>query len=44
MGPNRLLSLVYRTLCIQMNYWVALLLIYLVFGLMILMNYDHVLF
>jgi hypothetical protein len=25
-----------------MNYWVVLLLLFLVFGLMILMNYDHV--
>jgi hypothetical protein len=42
MGPNRLPSFVYPTLCIQMIYWVVLLLLFLVFGLMILMDYDHV--
>jgi hypothetical protein len=42
MGPNRLPSFVYPTPCIQMNYWVALLLLYLILGLMVPMNYDHV--
>jgi hypothetical protein len=43
MGPNRLPSFVYLTPCKLMNYWVVLLFLYLVFGLMILMNYDHAL-
>jgi hypothetical protein len=42
MGPNRLPSFVYPTPCIQMNYLVVLLFLYIIFGLMILMNYDHV--
>jgi hypothetical protein len=43
MGPNRLPSFVYLTPCIQMNYWVVLLLLYLVWGLIRYMNYDHAL-
>jgi hypothetical protein len=43
MGPNRLPSFVYPTTCIQMNYWVALLLLYLALELMVSMNYGHVL-
>jgi hypothetical protein len=39
MGPNRLLSFVYPTPCKQMNYWVVLLLLYLVLGLMVYMIY-----
>jgi hypothetical protein len=42
MGPNKLPNLVYPTPCIQMNYWVVLLLLYIVLGLMSLMIYDHV--
>jgi hypothetical protein len=41
MGPNRLSSFVYPTPCKQTNYWVVLLLLYLVFGLMLYINYDH---
>jgi hypothetical protein len=36
-------SFVYATPCKQMNYWVVLLLLYLVLGLMLYMNYDHAL-
>jgi hypothetical protein len=43
MGPNRLPNLVYLTPCILMNYWVVLILIYLVLGLILHMNYNHVL-
>jgi hypothetical protein len=43
MGPNRLPSFVYPTPCIQMNYWVVLLLLYLVLGVITFMNYHHVL-
>jgi hypothetical protein len=43
MGPNRLPCLVYHVPHIQMNYWVVLLLLYIVLGLMLHMNYDHVL-
>jgi hypothetical protein len=43
MGPNRLPSFVYPTPCKQMNYWVVLLLLYVVLGLMLYMNYDHAL-
>jgi hypothetical protein len=43
MGPNRLPSLVYPTLCIQMNYWVVLLLLFLVLGFIFYMNHDHAL-
>jgi hypothetical protein len=35
-------SFVYPTPCKQINYWVDLLLLYLVLGLMVYMNYDHV--
>jgi hypothetical protein len=42
MGPNRLPSFVYPTPWIQMNYWVVLLLLYLVLGLMLLMIHAHV--
>jgi hypothetical protein len=40
MGPNRLPSLF--NLHIAHNYWIVLLLLYLIFKLMIFMNYDHV--
>ena len=43
MGPNRLPSFDCPTPCKQMNYWVVLLLLYLVLGLMLYMNYDHAL-
>jgi hypothetical protein len=43
MRPNRLSSFVYRTPCIEMNYWVVLLLLYLVLRLMLPTNYDHAL-
>jgi hypothetical protein len=43
MRPNRLPSFVYPTPCIQMNYWVALLLLYLALESMVSMNYGHVL-
>jgi hypothetical protein len=43
MGPNRLPSFVYPTPCRLMNYWVVLLLLYLVLGLILYRNYDHVL-
>jgi hypothetical protein len=35
-------SIDYPTACKHMNYWVDLLLLYLVLGLMLQMNYDHV--
>jgi hypothetical protein len=41
MGPNRLPSFDYPTPCKQMNYWVDWLLLYLVLGLMLYLNYDH---
>jgi hypothetical protein len=41
LGPNRLPSFVYPTPCIQMNYWVAMLLLYLVEGSTLYLNYDH---
>jgi hypothetical protein len=43
MGPNRLPSFVYPTPYKQMNFWVVLLLLYLVLELILYMNYDHVL-
>jgi hypothetical protein len=43
MRPNRLPSLVYPTHCMQMNYWVVLLLLYLVLEIILYLNYDHVL-
>jgi hypothetical protein len=43
MRPNRLRSFVYPTPCKQINYWVVLLLLYLVLGLILYMNYDHAL-
>jgi hypothetical protein len=43
MEPDRLPGFIYSAYCIQMNYWIVLLLLYLVFGLIILMNYGHVL-
>jgi hypothetical protein len=43
MGPNRFTSFVYPTPCIQMDYWVVLLVLYQIFGLMLYMNYDHTL-
>jgi hypothetical protein len=42
MEPDRLPGFIYSAYCIQMNYWIVLLLLYLVFGLIILMNYGHV--
>jgi hypothetical protein len=42
MGPNRLPSLVTLHLVYKMNYWVVLLVLYLVFGLMVLMIHDHI--
>jgi hypothetical protein len=41
MEPNRLPSFVYPTPCIQMNYWVVSLLLYLVEGLILYLNHDH---
>jgi hypothetical protein len=41
MGPNKLPSFVYPTPCRQMNYWVVLLLLYLILGVMLYINYDH---
>jgi hypothetical protein len=41
MGPNRLPSFVHPTLCIQMNFWVVLLLLYLVLGAILYVNHDH---
>jgi hypothetical protein len=43
MGPNRLPIFVYPTPCKQLNYWVVLLLLYLVLGLTLYMNYDDAL-
>jgi hypothetical protein len=43
MGPNQLPSLVYPTPYIQMNYWIVLLLLYLVEGSTLYLNYDHAL-
>jgi hypothetical protein len=43
MGPNRLPSFVHPTPCIQMNYWVVLLLLYLVLGYIFYVNHDHAL-
>jgi hypothetical protein len=43
MRPNRLPSFVYPTPCIQINYWVVLLLLYMILGLMLFMIRDHVL-
>jgi hypothetical protein len=43
MGPNKLPNFVYSIPCKQIKYWVVLLLLYLVLGLMIYMNYDHAL-
>jgi hypothetical protein len=40
MGPNRLSSFVYPTPCIQMNYWVVLLLLYLILGVILYVNHD----
>jgi hypothetical protein len=34
-------SFVHPTPCKQMNYWVGLVLLYLVLGLMLYLNYDH---
>jgi hypothetical protein len=42
MGPNRFPSFVYPIPCKQINYWVDLLLLYLILGLMLHLNYDHV--
>jgi hypothetical protein len=41
MGPNRLPSFVYPTPCMQMNYWVVLLMLYLDLGVILHMNHDH---
>jgi hypothetical protein len=35
-------NFVHPTPCRQMNYWIDLLLLYLVLGLMLHLNYDHV--
>jgi hypothetical protein len=43
MGPNKLPSFVYPTPCKQINYWVVLLLLYLVLGLILYLNFDHAL-
>jgi hypothetical protein len=43
MGPNELPSFVYPASYVQMNYWVVLLLLYLVLKLMLYMNYGHAL-
>jgi hypothetical protein len=43
MVPNRLPNFVYPTPCIHMNYWVVLLFLYLVLGLILYLNYDHAL-
>jgi hypothetical protein len=43
MGQNRLPSFVHPTTCKQMNYLVALLLLYLVSGLILYLDYDHAL-
>jgi hypothetical protein len=43
MGPNKLPNFVYPTPCIQINYWVVLLLLYLVLGIILYPNYDHAL-
>jgi hypothetical protein len=43
MGPNKLSSFVHSTPYIQMNYWVVLLLLYLVLSVILYMNYDHTL-
>jgi hypothetical protein len=43
MRLNNLPSFVYPTPWKQINYWIVLLLLYLVFWLMLLMNYGHVL-
>jgi hypothetical protein len=42
MGPNRLPSFVYPTPCIQIDYWVVLILLHMILGSMLYMNYDHV--
>jgi hypothetical protein len=42
MGPNRLPNFAYPTPCKQINYWVVLLMLYLVSGLMIFIIHDHV--
>jgi hypothetical protein len=43
MGPNWLPSFVYPIPCKKMNYWVVLLLLYLVLELMLYLNFDHAL-
>jgi hypothetical protein len=43
MGPNRLPSFDHPIPCIQMNYCVVLLLLYLVLDLILYLNYDHAL-
>jgi hypothetical protein len=43
MGLNKLPSIVYPIPWMQMNNWVFSIVLYQVLGLMILMNYDHVL-
>jgi hypothetical protein len=40
MEPNMLPSFVYPTPCIQMNYWIVLLLLYLFMGFILYMNHD----
>jgi hypothetical protein len=41
MGPNKSPNFVCTTSCKQMNYWVVSLLLYLVLGLILYLNYDH---
>jgi hypothetical protein len=41
MGSNKLPSFVYPTPCVQMNYWVVLLLVYLIEESTLYLNYDH---
>jgi hypothetical protein len=43
MGTNRLPSFVYPTPYIRMNYWVVLLLLNLVLGVILYVNHDHAL-
>jgi hypothetical protein len=40
MGHNRFPRLVYTTPCLPLNFWVVLLLLFLVLGL--ILHYDHV--
>jgi hypothetical protein len=42
MRPNMFTCFVYPTPCRQMDYWEDILLLYLVLGSMLHLNYDHV--